>query len=76
MSLPPRRAVVMVRAFVRRPPLGSWTILRLWMKATLLFRCGVVLAHDRIPAVHGVGAGSHPLPGVSAMVETGAMAII
>lgn len=42
------------------------------MKATLLFGCGAVLAHDGVPAVHGVGADSYSLPGVSAVVETGA----
>lgn len=42
------------------------------MKATLLFRCGALLAHDGVPAVHGMGADPYSLPGVPAVVETGA----
>lgn len=41
----------------------------------MLFRCGAFLAHDGIPAVHHSGASPHPLSGVSAVVETGAMVI-
>ena len=43
------------------------------MKATSLFRCGAVLAHDGVSAVHGMGADSNSLPGVSAVVEKGAV---
>lgn len=43
------------------------------IKATLLFRCRALLAHGGVPPLHDLGADSHSLPGVSAVVEAGAL---